>query len=302
MRASAVQPGTGRSQPSPVVRDVQPLCSGSRIPDMMTAIPQNRGEEVGIIMKKLLGLDLVLSECAPPAESLEFGESPPPSIALAATFVYGGEERLWYSVDKHYLPAQTMELGQARSLLNYLRRMQNNGLRLCSWNGLGGALKYLGQVAERPHLAVEIALRCCDPMFQLFNQTGHVVTLAQVAQAMGVPQAAFLNPEDAPDVWRTGRYGTVMDYLIRRCRNTAEIVWMVEALGEVRWVSAGDTVRQKPIRRLRAVEEVLREPEPDPFRMDTPIPRSRFSGWLDAIRQEQSTRTQKSRTPAVLSA
>ncbi len=240
-------------------------------------------------MKNLLAFDVVLSSHS--TQDTDEGKETvgPLGISVAGTFVYCGEERLWYSMNDHYAPLQHVTPEKAQELLAYLRQMQNDDFMLFSWNGLGSNLRWLGQVADQMHLAAEIALQSYDPMFQLFNAKGHLVTLTEVAQAMGLPQAAALNPADVSRMWHTGWHGAILEHLIRRCRNMNEVVWLIEAAGEMRWIAADGAVQRNPIQRMKTVEEILSEPEPESSSMRTPFPREKFCGWLNGARERRAT-------------
>ena len=89
---------------------------------------------------------------------------------------------------------------------------------------------------------------------------------------------------DAPKQWQEGKYQEVMDYCIGDCQMTNLIVLAIQKAGEVQWVTAKGYVSKKPMPRLKPVEEVLKDPEPDQSWMDTPMPRSKFYQWvLDAV-------------------
>ena len=203
-------------------------------------------------------------------------------ISVAATVVQGGEERLWYSEmgDK---PALNLSQEKAHELLEYLEAMQEQDYRICAWNGLGFDLKWIGHQADDMALAARIALKSYDPMFQFFSQAGFPVGLAKVAEAMGIEQEKLMDAAEAPIQWRAGNYQQVMDYVLGDCQMTNQIAQAIEEEQYVRWVTKRGTVSARSMPKLKTVEEVIQEPEPDQSWMDAPIPKLKFYEWTQDV-------------------
>lgn len=235
----------------------------------------------GVAGVKLLSVDIEIAnvfELGPGEDLDSYG---PFDISVAATVVDGGEERLWYSADRDGRPLPTMTREKAHELLRYLQAMQSQGYTVCAWNGLSFDLRWIGHVAQDRVLAAEIALRCCDPMLQFFNQRGFPVSLAAVAKAMGIKQGKLMHASEAPVQWRAGNHQAVMEYVLQDCRVTNEIVRLITARREIRWVTRTGAFRQEPMKILKPVATVLQDPEPDQSWMDNPMPRGKFCQWLE---------------------
>ena len=229
---------------------------------------------------KLLSFDIEISDVFELAKHEDMAQYAPFHISVAATAVHGGEERVWYSEKPAGHPALNLTQQHAHSLLEYLAKMQQNEFMVCAWNGLNFDLKWIGHQAEDMALAAQIALKSYDPMFQFFNQAGFPVSLAKVAQAMGVTQEKLMDGADAPKEWRAGNYQRVMDYCLGDCQMTNLIIKAIEKTHQIRWVTARGTVSSKPIPRLKTVEEVIQDPGPDQSWMNTPIPKESFYEWI----------------------
>jgi len=230
---------------------------------------------------KLLSVDIEISDVFELGRHEDIEKYAPFHIAVAATAVYAGAETLWYSEHGpgNAEPALNMTRNKARELLQYLADMQRDGYRLCTWNGLGFDLKWIGHVAEDMKLAAQVALKSYDPMFQFFNQTGYPAGLAAVSKAMGIGQAKSMDAADAPKQWRAGNHHAVMDYVMGDCQLTNMILLAIEQYKQVRWVATKGHTRAIPMPKLKTVEEVLREPEPDQSWMTNPLRRSKFCDW-----------------------
>ncbi len=239
---------------------------------------------------KLLSFDIEISDIFELARYEDMEKYAPFHISVAATAISGGEERIWYSEDGQGRPALNMSPARARQLLDYLKEMQELGYMVCAWNGLGFDLKWIGHQADAVSLAAEIALRSYDPMFQFFTQAGFPVSLAKVAQAMGIAQEKLMDGADAPKQWRAGNCRLVMDYCLGDCQMTNQVVQAIARAGQVRWVTARGSVSSKPMPRLKTVAEVITDPEPDQSWMDSPMPRSRFFQWALAATETSERR------------
>jgi hypothetical protein len=229
---------------------------------------------------KLLSFDIEISDVFELAKHEDMAKYAPFHISVAATSIHGGEERLWYSEESEGCPALNLTQHKAHCLLEYLDEMQQKEFMICAWNGLSFDLRWIGHQAADMALAARIALRSYDPMFQFFNQAGFPVSLAKVAEAMGVSQEKIMAGADAPKQWRTGNYQKVMDYCLGDCQMTNLIILAIQKTHQIRWVTARGTVSSKPIPRLKTVEEVIKEPGPDQSWMNTPISKEMFYEWI----------------------
>ena len=229
---------------------------------------------------KLLSFDVEISDVFELGKHEDMEKYAPFSISLGATAIHDGEERLWFSDDEEGRPAVNLTQERAHELLEYLDDMQQEGFAVCAWNGLGFDLKWIGYHAGDMALAARIALKSYDPMFQFFNQTGFPIGLAKAAQAMDIPQEKLMDGADAPKEWRAGNHKAVMDYVLGDCQMTNLIVLAIQKARQARWVTGRGSISSKPMPRLKTVEEVIQEPEPDQSWMDDPLPRSKFYGWV----------------------
>lgn len=229
---------------------------------------------------KLLSFDIEISDVFELGNNEDMEKYAPFHISVAATAIYNGEERVWYSEHEEGLPALNLTQERAHQLLEYLDEMQQMEFMVCAWNGLGFDLKWIGHQADDMALAARIALKSYDPMFQFFNQTGFPVSLAKVAQSMGISQEKLMDGADAPKEWRAGNCQKVMDYCLGDCQMTNLNILAIQKAREVRWMTVKGQISSRPMPRLKTVEEVIQDPEPDQSWMDTPIPKLKFYQWV----------------------
>lgn len=231
---------------------------------------------------KLLSFDIEISDVFELGKYEDIDKYAPFHISVAATAIHNGDERIWYS-EEDGRPALNLTQQRAHELLEYLDEMQQMGFMVCAWNGLSFDLKWIGHQADDMALAARIALKSYDPMFQFFNQAGFSVSLAKVAQAMGISQEKLMNGVDAPKEWCAGNHQKVMDYCLGDCQMTNLTVLAIQKARETRWVTARGKINSKPMPRLKIVEEVIQDPEPDQSWMDTPMSKSKFYEWVQDV-------------------
>ena len=229
---------------------------------------------------KLLSFDIEISDIFDLKPYEDINKYAPFHISVASTAIEGGDEKLWYSVDKDNTPLLNISQEEANELLDYLKTMQDDGFMVCAWNGLGFDLQWIGYNADNMKLAREIAPKLYDPMFQFFNQRGFPVSLAAVAQAMGVTQAKLMTGEDAPKQWHAGNYQKVMDYVLGDSQMTNLIVKEIIKQKKITWITQKGDRKSEPLSRLKTVEEILKDPKPDQSWMTAPIAREDYYRWF----------------------
>ncbi|MCK5247533.1 hypothetical protein KAR02_11565, partial [Candidatus Bipolaricaulota bacterium] len=67
------------------------------------------------------------------------------------------------------------------------------------------------------------------------------------------------------------------------CQMTNLIVRAIQEAREVRWLTTKGSISSEPMERLKSVEEVISDPEPDQSWMDKPLPKAKFSAWLQDV-------------------
>ena len=227
-----------------------------------------------------VAFDIELANIIDLAPGEDLDAHAPFDIACAAAADANGGLWHWFCREPVGTPARQLDGLLARDMLAWLREHQQRGVRVCAWNGLSFDLRWLGHVADDMPLAREVALDLIDPMFQFFVQRGFPVGLAKVAEAMGVVEAKLMSGEDAPKRWAAGEHQLVLDYVAGDCRITDAVVACIEKERAVRWRTKRGTLSSEPMRELLPVRALLDAPLPDTSWMSDPLPRSKFTAWL----------------------
>lgn len=230
---------------------------------------------------KRLCFDLELASVFEMRPGDEIWDHAPFELAVVAAANERGEVRHWYERAADGKPARALSRATARDVLAHLRDAQRAGVRVCAWNGLSFDVRALGDAAEEPKLAAEVALDLVDPMFQFFQQRGFLLGLAKVADGLGVEQKKLMHGSDAPKEWARGNHQLVLDYVAGDCLLTDAVIAAIEAKRVVRWKTAKGAPAEEPMSRLFTVRELLRLPPPDTSWMkDRPLKRERFYEWM----------------------
>jgi hypothetical protein len=230
-----------------------------------------------------LSFDIEISDVFDVEPGQDIESFAPFHVSVAASIVNGGEERLWYSEESPGHPALNLTPAKAREMLDYLEEMQNRGLPVVAWNGLKFDFKWLGYQAGDLAHAARIALKSYDPFFQFFNQRGFFLSLAKVAEGLGVPIRKSMDGAEAPRAWRQGRFQEVMDYVLGDCRITNHLVLAIKKRGGIAWVNRRGELAFERFERFKKVEEVLSEPPPDTSWMDDPPDKREFARWIETL-------------------
>lgn len=229
---------------------------------------------------KLLSFDIEISDIFDLLPGEDLDKYSPFHTSIASTAVMGGEEILWYSTGDDDTPLPNITKEKARELLQHLAAMQDDGYMVCAWNGLKFDLQWIGYAADDMEMAAKVALKSYDPMFQFFNRRGFPVSLKAVGTAMGIEQEKLMDGADAPKEWKAGNYQAVMDYVMGDSQITNQIVSAIAKKGRIVWITKKGYMKSESVPRLKTVEEVLKEPEPDQSWMDTPLKRGKFIKWI----------------------
>lgn len=204
----------------------------------------------------------------------------PFDISVAASTTVDRSVRHWYARDSAGKPARQIDAALARDVLTFLRGEQQRGACVCAWNGMAFDLRWLGHVADDARLAAQVALDLYDPMFQFVARRGFPISLAAVADGMGITETKSMSGADAPGEWARGNHQRVLDYVAGDCRLTRDVVERILARREVRWRTRKGTISSEPIAKLERVRDVMRMPPPDQSWMSDPKPWPSWFGWL----------------------
>lgn len=235
------------------------------------------------MVRKYIAFDI---ETAKDVPGSDFNWKPhrPLGIACVATLPSDVQEpTIWYGKKPGGTPAPRMSRDDCRSLLDYLSRMVGKGYTILTWNGLGFDFDVLSEESEAFEKCRDLAMNHVDMMFHVFCDQGFPVALDKAAQALRIPRKPVgMSGILVPRLWAEDRYQEVIDYVSQDVRITLQVALVCEKTRSFAWVTRRGSVNTIGLLRgWLIVRDALRLPEPDTLWMDDPIPRERFTEWME---------------------
>lgn len=234
---------------------------------------------------RYLAFDIETSKDVP-GEDFNWKPYRPLGIACAATLTSDNDSPLlWHGKNPDGSPAAKMTQSEARELVQYLLKMQADGYKILTWNGLHFDFDVLSEESSDLVACKEVALNHVDMMFHVFCSQGYPISLEKTAQGMRLPgKPAGMSGVKAPKLWAEGQHEKVLEYVAQDVRVAMQIANACEQRHCLEWIARRGTLNSMPLGSgWLTVQEALRLPEPDTSWMSAPIPRSDFTGWLTRI-------------------
>lgn len=170
------------------------------------------------------------------------------------------------------------------ALVQRLRNATEQGYTILTHNGVGFDFDILAEESGMVDTCAELAMNSVDTCFQVLCTKGFPVGLEAIAKGMGLQgKTEGMNGALAPQMWAEGRYDEVLAYVAQDVRCTLEVALAVEQAKSLRWLSKSGRINSLPVRQWVTVQEALQLPEPDTSWMSEPIPRSRWTEWMEAL-------------------
>lgn len=232
--------------------------------------------------RKYLAFDIETAKILP-ASAKDLLEHRPLGICCAA--VLASDENmphLFYTVDANETPTLQMSQDDVSKLVDFLQMKTCEGYTIVTHNGLGFDFDVLAEESGRRQDCKQLALAHVDMMFHLFCEKGFPVGLNAAAKVLGLSKPEDVDGAVAPQLWRDGQHDTVLSYVAQDCKLTQDIALASEDNGSFKWLTQrGKTGYLKLPNGWLTVKEAMQLPLPDTSWMDTPMSRSKFTGWVE---------------------
>ncbi len=178
-----------------------------------------------------------------------------------------------------------MERQEAAALVQYLIDMVAAGFTVVTWNGLTFDYDILSEESGRFGDCKQLAMQQIDMMFHIFCIKGFPIGLDKAAQGTGITgKTAEMSGIKAPQMWLEGRHQEVLDYAAQDVRTTLQLARVCHQRRSLSWVTKKGTVSVCPLPSgWLPAHAALRLPSPDTSWMDSPLPRSQYTAWLDDV-------------------
>lgn len=231
------------------------------------------------------------------AKEVSFGdqdltEQMPLGITCAASTLYDdwNKSLVWYAGmrneaadfrnlgDISAFAASSMTPIEAQKVVKDLLEYNAAGYVPLTWNGLHFDFVVLAHESGLFEECRHLALNHYDLMFQFFCRKGFFLGLNKALLGMGLAgKTEGMSGELAPQYWREGRYGEVLEYVVNDTTEPIELVKKLEAHRfELDWISSRGKRMTDYLGPLLTVNQCLDLPQPDTSWMSDPVPREHF--------------------------
>ena len=179
-------------------------------------------------------------------------------------------------------PLPRMTKNDCQEIVQRLQRAIDRGYTILTWNGLSFDFDVLAEESGMHAECCDLAMNHVDAMFQVHCLKGFPVGLDAVSKGLGLAgKMEGVSGAKAPYLWHEGQYQTVLEYVQQDVRSTLEVALAIEQRRGLTWIAKSGKRNSLPIAKLLTVAEALQLPEPDTSWMTEPMPRSRFTGWME---------------------
>lgn len=183
--------------------------------------------------------------------------------------------------DGTHLPQMTRS--QCCFLVARLHKSTEQGYTILAHNGVGFDFDILAEESGMHATCADLALHSVDTCLLVHCLKGFPVGLESIAKGMGLQgKTEGMNGSLAPQMWAEGKFQEVLDYVQQDVRATLQVALEIEKRKGLTWIAKSGRRNSLPIPKLLTAFEALQLPEPDTSWMTEPIPRSRFTGWMEA--------------------
>ncbi len=235
--------------------------------------------------RKYLSFDIETAKITPDGEDMQLYR--PLGIACWALAWANGKQgeiitRAYCGTDEAGGNSPQMNRVECQALVGRLASAHNQGYIILTHNGVGFDLDILAEESGMQETCAFLAMHSVDTCLHIHCVKGFPVGLEAIARGMGLQgKTEGMSGALAPQMWHDGQYDRVLEYVAQDARSTLEIALAIEQRGSLRWISKKGRINSLAVPRWLTVTEALQLPEPDTSWMDTPIPRDRFTEWMN---------------------
>lgn len=233
--------------------------------------------------RKYVAFDIETAKVLP-AEVNDLRSHRPLGICCAAALTSLEEEpQLWYGGLKEHCQNPRMTQEEAGELVCDLERLVREGFTILTWNGLGFDFEILAEESGMWEECRRLARAHVDMMFHAFCELGYPISLDRAALGMRLQgKSKGVEAYLAPQLWADGKTAEVLAYVGQDVRATLELALTCEKKRVLRWIAKSGKSQTLDLNTgWLSAQEAVKLPKPDVSWMRSPIPRSRFTGWLE---------------------
>jgi hypothetical protein len=187
-----------------------------------------------------------------------------------------------YGKDGAGTPQPQMSRAECQALVHQLMNYVSQGFTLLTWNGLGFDFNVLAEESGMHAACCELARAHVDMMFHFFCLQGYPLGLNAAAKGMGLAgKVEGMDGSQAPLLWQQGAYDKVLTYVTQDVITTLELAAAVATRSQIRWRTRKGKPNRVTISHWLTVTEALALPLPSATWLRKPMPRERFTSWME---------------------
>ena len=230
---------------------------------------------------KYLAFDIETAKILP-QDAGELLSHRPLGITCTATLSQdSGKVDLFFSTTANGSYAPQMTRDDLSRFVDFLLAQVEAGYTIVTLNGAGFDFDILAEESGRLMDCRKLAWGHVDMMFHVLCEKGFGVGLKAAAKVIGLDKPADVDGSVAPQLWKDGEQKRVLEYISQDCSITLAVAMESERQRAFRWLTKRGTTGTVSLPKgwLR-VKEAAALPLPDTSWMDSPWPRSKFTGWM----------------------
>lgn len=207
----------------------------------------------------------------------------PLGISCAATWKSDeSKPMVWCGHDAYGAIASQMTPVELQRMIAYMQAATYQGYQILTFAGAGFDFLELAAASGEWEICRQLALGHVDMFFGVFSLLGYGPGLNRIAKGMGLAgKTEGMDGAKAPELWRRGDYGKVLEYVAQDVRTTLDVAQAVEREKWLRWTSKSNAPVTVRIEHWVPVIEAMNLPLPDVSWMGgKEWKREKFVGWL----------------------
>lgn len=236
---------------------------------------------------KFLAFDLEISKCVPDGETDWKAYRPLGISCFAVAWVEGRKVTASadHGADLNGNPASQMSRSDCIGIVETLQHFVNLGHTILTHNGCSFDFDVLAEESGLHAECRELAMNSVDTCFLVHCLKGFPVGLEAIARGMKLQgKTDGMNGALAPQMWAEGKYAEVLEYVQQDVRATLNVAIEIESIGGLYWIAKSGRRNWLHLPKLLTVREAMRLPEPDIRWMTEPIPRAKFTAWMEGAK------------------
>lgn len=237
-------------------------------------------------MTRYISFDLEIAKVVPDDAGSDWKNCRPLGISCWAVSWIGDDGKLQVSAchgeDADGKPTSQLSRLEAVGLVEMLQDFVSRGYTLLTHNGCSFDFDVLAEESGLHRECCDLAMNSVDTCFLVHCLKGFPVSLEAIARGLKLQgKTEGMDGALAPQMWAEGKYVEVLEYVAQDARATLNVAMEIESIQGLYWISKTGRRNWLYIPKLVTVKQAMRLPEPNTSWMTEPMPRSKFTAWMN---------------------